>query len=272
VWNSDPLMSDMRIAPGPSPVGAGGGASPDRSAARSGRPTWRRPDVVGPAVLLAIFLALLALVLARPTALTHADSWVRDRVQSVSKSEHFGDDGRPNWPLLQRIADLGGTLPALPVLAVATFAATVLRRSWRPLAAAGFAYAVLGGAVLTLKANVKRPGPGQTTMIHGGLGFFPSGHTANTVMCYGTCALLLAGGTTGALVGKRARTALAVAFAVLVLAITFCLVWLDYHWVSDVLGSYALCGAALFGVAAILGFHAPGPHRVDQPPSDPEEP
>ena len=38
------------------------------------------------------------------------------------------------------------------------------------------------------------------------------------------------------------------------LAVGFSLVWMDYHWVSDVLGSYALCGAALFGVARVLGF------------------
>src|SRR5207247_75871 len=110
--------------------------------------------------------------------------------------------------------------------------------------AAAFAYAVLGGVVLTLKANVNRPGPGQDTLVHGGLGYFPSGHTANTLMCYGTCALLLAGGRTGAPAGRRPRTAVAAGFAALAVAIGFSLVWLDYHWVSDVLGSYALCGAA----------------------------
>ncbi len=115
------------------------------------------------------------------------------------------------------------------------------------------AYAVLGGAVLGLKANVGRPGPGQSVKIHGGLGYFPSGHTANTLMCYGTCALLLAGGLTGELVGRRARRAIAAAMTLLALGIGFSLVWLDYHWLSDVIGSYTLCGAALFGVAGILG-------------------
>jgi membrane-associated phospholipid phosphatase len=256
MWNSDSLMSDMRTAPAaadsektPQPTRS----APDREPSR-----WRRPDVVIPAVLLAVFLVLLALVMARPTVLTHADSWIRDRVQSAAHSEHLSTDDRPDWPFIKHIADLGSTLPAIPVMAVVAVAAALLRRSWRPLLAAGVAYAVLGGVVLTLKANVRRPGPGQVTVVHGGLGYFPSGHTANTLMCYGTCALLLAGGTTGALVGRRARTAIAAGMGLLALAIGFSLVWLDYHWVSDVLGSYALCGAALFGVAAVLGFHAPG--------------
>jgi len=56
----------------------------------------RRPDVLIPALLLGLFLVLLVLVLARPNALTHADAWLRDRTQSVSHSEHYGDDERPN--------------------------------------------------------------------------------------------------------------------------------------------------------------------------------
>jgi undecaprenyl-diphosphatase len=230
---------------------------------------WRRrPDVVIPAALLGVFLILLALVMARPTVLTHLDGWIRDRVQSVAHSEHLPNDNRPDWPLIKHVADLGGTLPAMAVTAVVAVAAALLRRSWRPLLAAAVAYAVLGGAVLTLKANVKRPGPGQLTMVHGGLGYFPSGHTANTLMCYGTCALLLAGGRTGVLVGRKARTAIGVGMGIVALGVAVSLVWLDYHWVSDVLGSYALCGAALFGVAAVLGFHAPG-RRTASAPSPP---
>ena len=253
-------MSDMRTAPEPAVERPADASTDSRGSGASTGPLrqarfWRRPDVLVPAILVGVFLVLLALVLARPDVMTHADAWIRDRVQSVS---HSPDDDRPHWPLIKHVADLGGTVPAIPVMAVAALAAALLRRSWRPLLAAAFAYAVLGGVVLTLKANLKRPGPGQTVVVHGGLGYFPSGHTANTLMCYGTCALLLLGGTTGALVARRIRAWISGAFAALAMTIGFALVWLDYHWVSDVLGSYTLCGAALFGVAAILGFHAPG--------------
>src|SRR5690349_4992767 len=73
MWNSDSLMSDMRIAPVP-PVDASG--DPAAGADGPGRPAWRRPDVFVPALLLAVFCVLLALVMARPTALTHADGWI----------------------------------------------------------------------------------------------------------------------------------------------------------------------------------------------------
>ena len=52
----------------------------------------------------------------------------------------------------------------------------------------------------------------------------------------------------------RARIVIATAMTFWALAVGFSLVWMDYHWLSDVLGSYALCGAALFGVARVLGF------------------
>ncbi|NUR27938.1 MAG: phosphatase PAP2 family protein, partial [Catenulispora sp.] len=82
----------------------------------------------------------------------------------------------------------------------------------------------------------------------GQLGYFPSGHTGNTMLCYGTSALILAFVFT-----KRwMRAVIATAMTLLALAVGFALVWMDYHWLSDVLGSYALGGAALFGVARVL--------------------
>jgi undecaprenyl-diphosphatase len=119
--------------------------------------------------------------------------------------------------------------------------------------AAGYAALLV---VLFLKAIGDRPGPSMAGQaMSGGLGYFPSGHTGNTMLGYGTSALILAFVFTG----HRMRILISTAMTLWALAVGFSLVWMDYHWVSDVLGSYALCGAALFGVARVLGFRLSRP-------------
>lgn len=211
-----------------------------------GRAASRTSDIQIVCGLLSIFAVLLVLVVARPTPLTHFDEWIRDVVQ---RRAHTLDDGRPLW--IRRITDFGGTTPAIPVLAAVAAVAAMVRRSWRPVLAALASYAVLGGAVVGLKIAVGRPGPGRTSL-PATLGYFPSGHTANTLMCYGTCALIVAAGLGTSPGGRRARVGMAAAMVLFALAVGFSLVWLDYHWASDVLGSYALCGAALFGIARVV--------------------
>lgn len=223
-------------------------------------PAWRRalrrPDMLAPLILVGVFLVLWALVLARPTFLTSFDVWARNRVQDVSHAT----DGRTRWPLIKDIADLGGGVTVhgvpfqvqVPMVAMALVGVTaaLVRRNRRPVLATAAGYAALL-VVWFLKAIGNRPGPSTAgRAISGGLGYFPSGHTGNTMLGYGTSALILAFVFTG----RRARALITVAMTLWALAVGFALVWMDYHWVSDVLGSYALCGAALFGVARVLGF------------------
>jgi undecaprenyl-diphosphatase len=223
-------------------------------------PDWRqtlpRREILTPLILVGVFLVLWVLVLARPTFLTSFDVWARDRVQGTAHAT----DGRHRWPLIKDIADLGGGITVhgvpfqvqLPVatMAVVALAAAAIRRAWRPLAALAAGYGALL-IVLFLKAIGDRPGPSMAGQaMSGGLGYFPSGHTANTMLCYGTSALILAFVFTT----RWIRVAITTAMTLFALAVGFSLVWMDFHWVSDVLGSYALCGAALFGVARILGF------------------
>jgi membrane-associated phospholipid phosphatase len=220
----------------------------DGSSRLNGAHAWRRPNVVVPGTLLLVFVVMLWMVATRPTVLTHFDTWARDAVQRRS---HASDHGAKHWLWVRWVSDLGGTFPAVPAMGVVAAAFAAIRRSWRPIVAALAAYAVLGGAVAGLKVGVGRPGPGQGSLT-GLLGYFPSGHTANTLMCYGTCALILAAGLDGSRTGRGARFIIAAAMVLVAVAVGISLVWLDYHWVSDVLGSYALCGAALYGIAAIL--------------------
>jgi membrane-associated phospholipid phosphatase len=248
--------SESEAGFGPEPA-AGSEAGAELGAEPAAAAALRRPDVWIPLALLGVFLVLWALVLARPTFLTSFDVWVRDRVQSKAHAD------TRRWPLIKHVADLGGgvTVPEVPVqvqlpmvmLAVVALFCAAVRRSWRPLAAAAVGFAALG-LVLLLKAVGDRPGPSTAgKALTDGLGYFPSGHTGNTMIGYGTSALLLASVFTG----RYARRALAVAMTLFAPAMGFSLVWMDYHWLSDVLGSYALCGAALFVVARISGTTMP---------------
>jgi undecaprenyl-diphosphatase len=260
------VMTDPQITTVPSgPVEPGGARNGEPATGPgTGKTDWqrtlRRPEVLTPLILVGVFLVLWVLVLARPTFLTSFDVWAQDRVQGVSHAT----DGRHRWHAIKIIADLGGgvTVQGVPFQVqppVATMAAVglfgaAMRRSWRPLAALAAGYGALL-VVLFLKALGDRPGPSMAGQaMSGGLGYFPSGHTANTMLCYGTSTLVLAFVFTG----HRVRIALTAAMTVWALAVGFSLVWMDFHWVSDVLGSYALCGAALFGVARVLGFRISG--------------
>jgi membrane-associated phospholipid phosphatase len=256
-------MTDAQIADSGVETDSGPAARP------GGEPSsrWHRlrhPEALIPLILVGVFLILWVLVLARPTFLTSFDLWARNHVQDVSHAT----DGKTHWPVFKTIADLGGgvTVHGVPfqiqvpmvALALAGLAGALIRRSWKPLLAMTAGYAALL-VVLVLKAIGNRPGPsmaGQALVSIAappradGLGYFPSGHTGNTMLCYGTSALILAFVFTG----HWMRLTIATAMTLWALAVGFSLVWMDYHWVSDVLGSYALCGAALFGVARILGF------------------
>ncbi|MEY9925637.1 membrane-associated phospholipid phosphatase [Catenulispora sp. GP43] len=257
-------MTDAQIAASASGTGEPGTVREEVPAAGpdAGKqvPEWRRalrqPEIRIPLILLGVFLVLWVLVLARPTFLTSFDVWARDHVQNVAHAT----DGHHRWPVFKTIADLGGgvTVHGVPfpvqvpmaAMALVGLGAAAVRRSWRPILAMAAGYAALL-VVLLLKAVGDRPGPSMAGQaLSGGLGYFPSGHTGNTMLGYGTAALILAFVFTG----HRARIAIAAAMTLWALAVGFSLVWMDYHWVSDVLGSYALCGAALFGVARVLGF------------------
>lgn len=248
-------MTDAQIAGSGVETGSGPAAEPG-GGPRSRWHRLRHPEALIPLALVGVFLVLWALVLARPTFLTSFDVWVRDRVQNSAHAT----DGKHRWPVFKTIADLGGgvTVHGVPfqvqvpmvAMTVVGLAAAALHRSRRPVLAMAAGYAALL-VVLVLKAVGNRPGPSMAgRMMSGGLGYFPSGHTGNTMLGYGTAALVLAFVFTG----HRARIVIATAMTFWALAVGFSLVWMDYHWLSDVLGSYALCGAALFGVARVLGF------------------
>lgn len=196
------------------------------------RPTWW----IAPGALLCLF-GLLTWQVVTHGPLTRLDVHVRDGIQHAAASsglEWLAAFGRG-------CADLGDQAPAILSLALAALLAAWRVRSRRPALLAVAAWIVLA-TVIPLKIWVGRPGPGEVTLGNAVLGFFPSGHTADAVCCYVTAAYLL-----GQFVwtGRLARQVLG-GIAVLLLALTiFGLLWSNYHWLTDILGSLCWCGAWL---------------------------
>ena len=117
-------------------------------------------------------------------------------------------------------------------------------RAWRPLVVTGAALAVLNLVVGAMKLTVGRSKPlsGHDLLYVGG-SQFPSGHAANAVVSWGLLAYLLVAYGRGRL-PARLLVATAAATAVAVCASSL---YLDYHWLSDLVAGAAL-GAVLLAL------------------------
>lgn len=186
--------------------------------------------------------------------LLRIDGWVRhvvaraDRALPAHTLRPLADG------LGEFLSDVAGALVAIPVLlACAALAAwhsrrTGTRRWWLPLATASATALLIPLLVVPAKAWFDRPGPGESVLPPGHSGWYPSGHTATATIAYGAAALLLAG-LTGR---RRVRTRLRVAAALVSGGVGLGLLWRDYHWFLDVLGSWCLSGIVLWLLARFL--------------------
>ena len=193
---------------------------------------WR----VWPLLGLTCFFVLLWQV-ASHGPVTGLDIRVRDHVNAWAATPWLG------WLAAfgRGVANLGNQAVAIPVLpAVALFAAW-RSRSTLPLKLTVAAALVLA-TVIPLKIWVGRPGPGTVVLGDANFGYFPSGHTADAMLCYGTSALILCFTLPMSRIARRVTVWAAV---ILALFTVFGLLWSDYHWLSDILGSICYCGAAL---------------------------
>lgn len=145
------------------------------------------------------------------------------------------------------LCKLGNVQVAVPVLVAAVAAAAWLGRRaglprwWLPPLAGVVVMTVLLPVVTTVKAAVHRPPPGLTRPDPGGYGYFPSGHTATSSVAYGGALLLVLPWLGRAVV----RRVLVAGTLLLVAAVGAALVWCDYHWPLDVLGSWCLAAVLL---------------------------
>jgi membrane-associated phospholipid phosphatase len=199
-------------------------------------PEARRSWWIPPLVLLCVF-GILTWQVASHGPLTRLDVHVRNGIQDAATSSGL------QWLAAfgRGCADLGDQAPAILSLALAAALTTWRLRSWRPALLAVAAWIVLA-TVIPLKIWVGRPGPGEVTLGNATLGFFPSGHTADAVCCYVTAAYLL-----GMFLwtSRVARQALGATVVLLLVLTIFGLLWSNYHWLTDILGSLCWCGAWL---------------------------
>jgi undecaprenyl-diphosphatase len=199
-------------------------------------PEARRSWWITPIALLCVF-GILTWQVASHGPLTRLDVHVRDGIQDAATSsglQWLASFGRG-------CANLGDQAPAILSLALAAALTTWRVRSWRPALLAVAAWIVLA-TVIPLKIWVGRPGPGEVTLGNATLGFFPSGHTADAVCCYVTAAYLLG---TFLWTSRIARQALGGIVVLLLVLTIFGLLWSNYHWLTDILGSLCWCGAWL---------------------------
>jgi membrane-associated phospholipid phosphatase len=163
--------------------------------------------------------------------------------------------------LITLVTDLGST-PIVPLLGVLLVLAEWRRLPDRYLAPF-LLVTVLGCQLLTvtIKAGVDRARPTLNPLAASLGPSFPSGHSSTAASFYAAAALILARGR-----GVRASSLIAGAAVALIAAVATSRVFLDVHWVSDVIAGVALGWAwcALCALACrgrLFSFRTPSESR-----------
>jgi len=206
-------------------------AAPDLAALAAGR----RPKAAALAVLLAGFVALLIGVEANGPVVS-ADLGVRTWVLAHHPSGLVA--------LSTAVTDVGNPEVSVIALLVVAAALSLWRGTAAPLLLALLGAGALTAAVLVLKTWVGRGGP---ALSHGrvGTGYFPSGHTTSSFLCYGLIALLLTYRGSAWRYGAAFRVGLCAAALV-----GAAMVYSNFHWLSDVLAGGTLGGVLLWAAVA----------------------
>lgn len=206
-----------------------------------------RISAMFPGALLFVFAVLIWQVRVDGPLLSY-DRSTRFHVQSW----RWTDPPAGLEQLAQWGADLGEAAFAVPVLLLAavyaawqTRASAEWRRWWMPLVLGCGTVAAIVATVLPGKLLIGRPGPTGWPLTPGQLGYFPSGHTTVSAVCYGAALLLLL----PYVPSRPVRVALTSVACLICLAVGAGLVWCDYHWMVDVLGAWCLSGVLLWCVA-----------------------
>jgi membrane-associated phospholipid phosphatase len=148
------------------------------------------------------------------------------------------------WDAAKTVHDIANPNIALPVTLAFGLLAAWRRHRWGIAGEAAFRVGLVVASVLLLKPLLAVPGPRDSLGDHGGA--FPSGHTTSTVVCV---ALLVAW------VGwPRSVTGRVAVDAVVVAVVGGSLIYIHYHYVSDVVGGVVL---GLFSATLPLPFFRP---------------
>jgi membrane protein DedA with SNARE-associated domain/membrane-associated phospholipid phosphatase len=163
--------------------------------------------------------------------------------------------------VMKAVTWLGSTAVVIPLGAVLAGYFLLHRRDWRP----GALFAVaLGGAIALydiVKATVGRARPAMGLWIgHYSGHAFPSGHATQSIAFYGMAALMLGAGHT-----PKAKAWLWAGAAVVVFTVGASRLYLGAHWLSDVLGGWAL-GATWLALVVAVTLTLQGTRRGERTP------
>jgi undecaprenyl-diphosphatase len=168
--------------------------------------------------------------------------WRVDQAVAAAMKEHAAEHPAV-LQTARHLTDAGG-VPVMTALAIV--GSLLLWLCGYQRLAAGWLLAAALGCVLNnaSKAVVDRQRPGETLRdeaVHERNASYPSGHAMGSLIGYGTLAYV------GVILLRRraAKVTLVVLVALLVLAIGWSRIYLRAHWLSDVVGGYALGGCWL---------------------------
>jgi membrane-associated phospholipid phosphatase len=227
------------------------------------RPDWRNlAPLIVVTVAAALFTVLLLLVRLRWAPLESADHSAATDLNNLVAGH------ATLVSVLKAVTSLGSTAVLCGVVGLAVIF-LLIRRLWR--LALYLLVAGAGALVLdpVLKSLVGRLRPVLAHPIaHGTGNSFPSGHSLGSMVCYGAILLVFLPAVRG-----RRRTAFIAVVAAVILVVGVSRLLLGVHYVSDVIGGWAI-GVTWLGITAFafeLGRSATG-HRVTDPVTQGLEP
>jgi undecaprenyl-diphosphatase len=157
---------------------------------------------------------------------------------------------RPRWltPVMQLVTWLGSSFFIIPLGVAVGGYLRLRRRTWRPLVMMTAAF--LGAAALydIVKPAVGRARPPASLQVGGSdTGWaFTSGHATQSIAFYGMLAVVV---ITWYMPRRRLRVAIGATLVVLVVGVSR--LYLGVHWLTDVLGGYAL-GLAWLSLVMVM--------------------
>ncbi|HEY2791298.1 MAG TPA: phosphatase PAP2 family protein [Micromonosporaceae bacterium] len=198
----------------------------------------RSSPLLGVSAAAFLFAVLLVLVRLQWAPMESVDRGLADDLNPLVAHDHF------LVAILKRITWLGSD-GVLWTLIGATTLVMAIRRQWRLavyLLIAGAGALILDPVLKSLVGRLRPVVPHPVA--HGGGNSFPSGHSLGSIVCYGAILLVFLPA-----VAPRWRVAVRSAVIALVALIGISRLMLGVHYLSDVIGAWAL-GIAWLGLTA----------------------
>jgi membrane-associated phospholipid phosphatase len=149
--------------------------------------------------------------------------------------------------VLRVVTWLGSAAVIVPLGVIVGGFFVLRRRRWQPLALLAAAVAGAVGLYNIVKSLIGRPRPPSAIWIgHFSGAAFPSGHAAQSVAFYAMLAIVLGAGRS-----PWVKTVLWSVAALVALAVGGSRIYLGAHWLTDVLGGYAL-GSCWVAIVVIV--------------------